>query len=130
MRYPEAITQIKRFLISDEITKQFGNTLTTEPWPNCSPTISTVNPELPKNGFGHKSGIYFLCSTELEIYYIVDASPKIFNEEVWSKVSSRLPVSDEKRTYPKNYFINKPLNNEAVNNVTNGELKIGVLTMD
>lgn len=130
MNYRDAISLLRKFLASDEVVQHFGDTAITEPWPDCSPIISEVNPSLPKNGFGHQSGVYFLCSDNFEIYYIGKATKNNLHEEVWGKIKTPTVSSDEKRTYPKNYFRKKALNKNAIDDVTSGKIRIGVLTMD
>jgi hypothetical protein len=109
MKYSEAINVLSEFLCSESIVQEFGEIDAYQPLGTCSPSISSVNPSLPKDGFGHMSGVYFLCALDDEIYYIGKATKNNLHEEVWGKIKTPTIGDEGNRTYPKNYFLGKNL---------------------
>ncbi|PID37882.1 MAG: hypothetical protein CR966_00045 [Pseudomonadales bacterium] len=130
MKYSEAIDKLTNFLNSDLITSDFGKVQTFEPFEGCSPCIADVNPHLPKDDYGHMSGVYFLCSLDEEIYYIGKATKNNLHEEVWGKIKTPSWDDDGKQSYPKNYFLGKNLDKNVISDVERGDIRIGVLVID
>lgn len=129
MKYSDAIKTLNELLASDLVARDFGFVEAFEPFGGCSPRISRVNPNLPKKDFGHMSGLYFLCSLDEDIYYIGKATKNNLHEEVWGKIKTPNKDNPERKTYPKNYFAGKNLDKEAVADVGNGDIKIGLLVI-
>ena len=129
MKYSEAIGLLTEFLKSELVAREFGKVDIYQPFGSCSPDIASVNPSLPKDGFGHRSGVYFLCSLKDEIYYIGKATKNNLHEEVWGKIKTPSLDNMGMRSYPKNYFLGKNLDSIATNDVENGNIKIGVLVI-
>lgn len=130
MQYNEAIEKLNDFLSSNIISSNFGNIDAHEVIRNEAPVISLKNVVLPKDGVGHESGVYFIYSKLGEIYYIGKATKNNLHEEVWGKIKTPSNNGDNTNHYPKNYFLNKKnLNQDAVNAVTAGNVKIGAVTI-
>jgi|SaaInlStandDraft_4_1057021.scaffolds.fasta_scaffold14001_2 hypothetical protein len=129
MKYKQAISILIEFLQSDFITSHCGSSEIREPFTEDVPLISIKNVDLPKDGIGHKSGIYFIYSSRGEIYYIGKATANNLHEEVWGKLKTPSLNKDNTRYYPKNYFLSRNLDKKAINDVTNGNVKIGVLVI-
>jgi len=130
MQYQEAIERLNDFLSSGIISSSFGNIETHEAIKNDAPIISLKIVDLPKDGIGHESGVYFLYSPSGEVYYIGKATRNNLHEEVWGKIKTPSKNDDNTFYYPKNYFLNKNnLDKNAVNDVTTGNIKIGVITI-
>ena len=130
MKYIEAVEILKEFLKSENIIKYFGK-IEVKEFGDDQPIIAEKNVYLPKDGIGHQSGIYFIYSTSGEIYYIGKATKDNLHEEVWGKITTPQSKQGEKTNYyPKNYFLNREtLDEDARKNVTNGNVKISVLTI-
>ena len=65
-----------------------------------------------------------------EIYYIGKATQNNLHEEVWGKLKTPSKNEDNTSCYPKNYFLNKAnLDQNAVNDITTGNVKIGVIVI-
>jgi len=127
MQYEEAVIKLDEFLGSEIISNNFGTVQSDEVIDNSAPIISEENVHLPKDGVGHKSGIYMIYSASGEIYYIGKATKNNLHEEVWGKIKTPSKNSDGSSYYPKNYFLNKnKLDQSAVSDITNGNVKIGV----
>lgn len=129
MIYSEAVIVLTEFFKSDVINREFGEVSAHEVFDSCSPIISQVVPDLPKDGFGHQSGVYFICSPDSEIYYIGKATKDNLHEEIWGKLKTPSPTKENMNTYPKNYFLNKDIDTNAVGDVTNGNVSLGVLVV-
>ena len=130
MKYVEAVEILKEFWKSENVIKYFGN-IEVKEFGDDQPIIAEKNVYLPKDGIGHQSGIYFIYSISGEIYYIGKATKDNLHEEVWGKITTPQPRDGLKTNYyPKNYFLNrKTLEEGARNDVTNGNVKISVLTI-
>ena len=130
MQYKEAVSKVNEFLASDLIKNNFGNIKSEEAFNDNVPIISKNNVDLPKDGVGHKSGVYFIYTVTNEIYYIGKATQNNLHEEVWGKIKTPSKNNDGTSFYPKNYFLNKnTLDASAVNDVTNGNVKVGVIVI-
>lgn len=130
MKYLQAKTALAEFLNSEQITKDFPRTDISLPFDLCHELIDKRPPEIPKatNGeFSHMSGLYFLCSADDEIYYIGKATKNNLHEEIWGKIKTPTRLENNKLIYPKNYFLNKGLDDEAISNVINGKIKLRVI---
>jgi hypothetical protein len=131
MQYVDTVTKLNEFLESDIVTASFGEISTEEVLDTNAPVISIENVDLPKDGVGHRSGVYMIYTTKGEVYYIGKATKNNLHEEVWGKVKT--PSKNENGTsfYPKNYFLSKKhLDQSAVNDVMNGNVKIGAVVIE
>jgi len=130
MQYKEAVTKLKDFLASDLVKNSFGVISAEEVFDDNVPIISKENVNLPKDGVGHKSGVYFIYTSMGEIYYIGKATKDNLHEEVWGKLKTPSKNEDNTSYYPKNYFLNNGnLDKNAVNEITTGNVKVGVLVI-
>lgn len=130
MQYKEVVVALNEFLSSNIIINNFEKTHAEEAFNESAPIISKENVNLPKDGIGHKSGVYIIYATSGEVYYIGKATQNNLHEEVWGKIKTPSKNNDGTSFYPKNYFLNKNnLNKSAVNNITTGNVKIGVLVI-
>ena len=130
MQYKDAVTKLKEFLASDLIKNNFGVINAEEAFNYDVPIISNENVDLPKDGIGHKSGVYIIYTTMGEIYYIGKATQNNLHEEVWGKLKTPSKNEDNTSCYPKNYFLNKSnLDQTAVDDITTGNVKIGVIVI-
>lgn len=130
MKYKEVVTKLKDFLASDLVKNNFGVINAEEAFDDDVPIISKENVNLPKDGVGHKSGIYIIYTTLDEIYYIGKATQNNLHEEVWGKLKTPSKNEDNTSFYPKNYFLkNRNLDQSAVSNLTTGNVKVGVIVI-
>jgi hypothetical protein len=133
MLYPQAITALTEFIGSEQISKDFGFTEISFPFDSCFELLSKQSPKIPKKPdgmFTHTSGLYFLSSPENEIYYIGKATKNNLHEEIWGKIKTATRKETDQLIYPKNYFLNKSLDEQAVTDITNGNILLRVLGMN
>jgi len=130
MQYKEAVEHLNKFLASDIITSNLGDTDIKASFDDNVPLISKENVYLLKEGIGHKSGIYMIYTESGEIYYIGKATKNNLHEEVWGKIKTPSKNNDGTSYYPKNYFLNKSnLDQDAIDDITKGNVKIVVIVI-
>ena len=130
MKYKDCVASVGALLRSELILSDYPRAATEEPMPDCSPLISEVNPRIPRQGFGRKSGVYFICNAERDVYYIGKATQNNLHEEIWGKVCTPEVDAQGYRQYPKNYFRSRTtLPSQCRDAVTSGGVRLGIVTM-
>jgi hypothetical protein len=132
MQYPQAITALTEFIDSEQISKNFGLTEISLPFDSDLELLSNQSPKIPKEAdgiFNYTSGLYFFCSPINDIYYIGKATKGNLHEEIWGKIKTPTRLETDLLMYPRNYFLNKNLEEKAVDDITNGNIKLRVLGM-